>query len=187
MRKLLVLLMLTGLLWACASGQSRTATPGQGEEGMSEGTYSGAIPDQLDVRLERRDREPLPAGALVKFQAIGRGKSPEFNYRWLLYEDGRWFLAWHSGDTSDWQTPFDTDLPASPTKNLGSKVVKEVKKQLQQANFSSQPPYQADKTVEDGSFYVVTARVDDQVHEVIYEAVYPPLVAYLESFVSTYQ
>lgn len=155
---------------------------------MKEGTYVGPIPDQLDVRLQRRDTDPLPPDALIKFQAIGRGKDPSYNYRWLLYTDGRWFLAWHSGDTSgDWQTPFDTPLPVSPTKQLKANVVNDIKKQLQKANFLAQPPYQADQTVEDGTFYVVTAQMDGQTHEVIYEGVYPPLVEFLETIASTYQ
>lgn len=154
---------------------------------MKEGTYSGPIPDQLDVRLQRRDTSPLPPNALLRFQVIGRGKNPANNYRWVLYEDGKWFLAWHSGDTSgDWQIPFDTNLPSAPTKQLKANVVKDVKKQLQQANFPTQAPYQADQTVENGSFYVVTARLDGKVHEVIYESVYPPLVDFLASIVSTY-
>src|SRR5690606_35034612 len=101
--------------------------------------------------------------------------------------DGRWFLAWHSGDTSDWQTPFDTDLPPTATKQLPGAVVNEVKKQLQSADFSTQSPYQVDQTVEDGSFYIVTARIDGKVHEVIYEGVYPALVEFLDTIVSTYQ
>lgn len=150
-------------------------------------TSSGPMPELTDVRLQRRDTDPLPPDALLKFQAINRGKDPSYNYRWLLYSDGRWFLAWHSGDTSDWQTPFDTDLPPTATKQLPGAVVSEVKKQLQSANFAAQPPYQVDQTVEDGSFYVVTARLDGQVHEVIYEGVYPALIEFLETMVSTYQ
>lgn len=143
---------------------------------------SGPIPEQLDERLVRRDKEPLPAGALLKFQLINRGKSPDVNYRWLLYEDGRWFLARHSGDTSgDWQTPFDTDYPAEPTKVLPRKEVEKIRQQLKQANFLAQEPYHLDRGVRDGGYRVVTARLDGRVHEVIYAAVANPLAEYLEN------
>jgi hypothetical protein len=192
--------ILIGALWACGSANDQneplqptvveqTAVPplSTGDNNMSEGTSAGSMPEQLDIRLQRRDTSPLPPDALLKFQVISRGKSPAYNYRWLLYTDGRWFLAWHSGDTSDWQTPFDTELPATPTKQLKANVVNEVKKQLQQADFLTQPPYQADQTVEGGSAYVVTAQIDGKVHEVIYDGDYPPLIEFLETIVTTYQ
>lgn len=145
-------------------------------------TYSGALPAQLDARLERRDRNPLPQEALLKFQVINRGKDPTYNYRWVLYLDGRWFLAKHSGDTSNWQTPFDTELPVTPTKTLKVGDVNEVTQQLRQVNFSTLAPYWLNDTVEDGTFYVITARLDGKTHEVIYDAVSTPLTDFLEAF-----
>jgi hypothetical protein len=154
---------------------------------MREVTYSGPIPEHLDVRLERRDTSPLPPDALVKFQMISRSKRSYLNYRWVLYEDGRWFLARHSGADIDWQIPFDTDLPSTPTRRLPARVVDRVRKQLQDNEFLDQPPYLANKLVKDGDFFVVTARSEGRVHEVIYEAVSPPPVDYLATFVSTYK
>lgn len=152
------------------------------ETTMKEGISSGPIPDKLDVRLERRDTTPLPPNALIRFQTINRGKSPALNYRWILYEDGRLFLARHSGDTSgDYRTPFDTELPSDATKQLESNVVKNVKEHLKQANFLEQAPYQLDNSVDDGGSYVVTARINGKVNEVIYEAVSPPLVDFLRT------
>jgi hypothetical protein len=152
---------------------------------MNERIFSGSIPENLDVRLERRDTTPLPPDALVRFQVINRGVLPDVNYRWVLYEDGRLFLARHSGDISgDYRIPFDTELPTAPTKKLPTDVVNEVKEHLNRANFLEQAPYHLDNNVEDGGFYVVTARINGKVHEVIYEAVYPPLVEFLETIES---
>ncbi len=142
--------------------------------------------NQLDIRLERRDRDPLPPDALVKFQVINRGKDPRDNYRWVLYEDGRYHLARHSGQHENWRVPFDTPLPELPTGQLAPDQVAAVAAQLQQADFFAQPAYQADMTVEDGSFYVITARADDQVHEAIYEALTPPLAQFLEALILTW-
>ena len=154
---------------------------------MREVTYSGPVPEQLDVRLERRDTSPLPPQALVRFQMITRSKRAYLNYRWVLYEDGRWFLARHSPEVDDWQVPFDTDLPSKPTGRLPAKVVDEVKKRLGETKFLDQPPYLANRSVKDGDFFVVTARSEGRVQEVIYEAVSPPPVDYLAAFVSTYK
>jgi hypothetical protein len=187
-KQVLSLALLAYMLWACtaANGQSDPAlVEPTGETEMANVTKSGPIPDQLDVRLERRDTQPLPPDALIRFQVIGRGKNPANNYRWILYDDGRLFLARHSGDTSDWKTPFDTELPQTPTQQLDARVVDEVKNQLRQANFLAQAPYQADETVEDGTFYVVTARIDGKVHEIIYDAVSTPLTDFLATIASS--
>jgi hypothetical protein len=187
MRYLLLLLALSGLLYACTPEGNDASYPGEGDNNVANETTAGPIPEDIDIRLLRRDTEPLPVGAILKFQSIARGKNPANNYRWLLYDDGRWFLALHSGDTSDWQTPFDTELPASPTRTLPRNVLREVRKQLQQANLPGQQPYQADPNVEDGSYYVVTARIDGEEVEVIYDALYPPLVEYLDMLGWTYR
>lgn len=147
---------------------------------MGAAKTSGSVPENLDVRLDRRDKSRLPSEALVRFQAINRGKNPAYNYRWVLYDDGRLFLARHSGDTSgDYRDPFDTDLPTKPTRVLSKDEVSEVKSQLKKADFADQDTYYADPSVEDGTFYVVTARTGGKSHEVIYDGTRPPLVTYL--------
>lgn len=140
----------------------------------------------LDVRLQRRDTSALPEGAWIRFQAINRGKDPSYNYRWLLYENGQWFNAWHSGDTSDWQTPFDTPLPEQPTAELPTTLMQQIREQLLLSQFMSQAPYQRDATIEDGSYYVVTVQRSGQIHEVIYNGVSPAPVAFLEKIVHQY-
>ncbi len=148
---------------------------------MKDDLYTGPVPDQLDIRLERRDTNELPPNALIKFQVINRGKNPQHNYRWVLFEDGRLFFAWHSGSSEDWQTPFDTDLPTSPTTQLKEEIVEEIRQRLQEAEIINQAPYQADKSVQDGGFYIITVRLENESHEVIYEGIYPPLVEFLET------
>lgn len=151
---------------------------------MAHQRYSGAIPDDLNIRLQQRDTSPLPAEALVRVQVINRGQTPQANYRWVLYKDGRWFLNRHSNDFRTWQTPFDSDLPTAPTQILPASRVAEVETALRRADFANQPPYQEDRTAQDGSYIVVTARLDGAVHEVIYNAVYNPLVDYLREFIT---
>jgi hypothetical protein len=146
---------------------------------VSDDLIAGPIPDELDLRLQNRDTSPLADDALVRFQFINRGPHPGINYRWVLMEDGRLFVARHSGDTSDPYTPFDTDLPSDPTTTVDRDVVTRVRDALTGSEFAGQPPYQADPTVEDGTFAVVTARIDGTVHEVIYEAVAPAPVGAL--------
>jgi hypothetical protein len=192
--------LLTYLLGACIAfnqqTESATSTEqtsvsslssSREEHNMDADIQTGSIPKELDLRLKRRDTQPLPPGALLKFQLINRGKEPVVNYRWILYEDGRWFFARHSGADSDWQTPFDTELPKSPTQQLPANVVNEVRKNLQSADFLNQPPYQIDRGVRDGGYRIVTARIDGNVHEVIYVAVNSPLLDSLEKIVTTYE
>lgn len=127
------------------------------------------VPEQLDERVERRDRSELGPQTLLRYQRIGLEKSPAKNLRWELDEDGSLRLARHSGDTSDWQNPFDTELPESPTGTVGADRVEQVRKALADAGFNSQPPYQVGKTAKGGRVEVVTARSGGRVHEVIYE------------------
>lgn len=140
----------------------------------------------LDIRLQRRDTTPLPEGSWLRFQAINRGKDPSYNYRWLLYEDGRWFNTWHSGDTSDWQTPFDTPLPQEPTAELPASLMQQIREQLLLSHFMTQPTWQQDRAMEDGSYYVLTVKHGGQIHEVIYNGTAPSPVSFLEKIVHQY-
>lgn len=127
------------------------------------------VPEQLDERVERRDRSELGAKTVLRYQRIGLEKSPAKNLRWELDEDGSVRIARHSGETNDWQNPFDTDLPSDPTGTVGRERVEQVRRALAEAAFESQPPYQVGKAAKGGRVEVVTARTDGGVHEVIYE------------------
>lgn len=174
------LLALLAMMLAPACPPDTPTTPRPTSATRMGDAVGGPVPSELDVRLERRDDSALDDRTVVRFQRINRGPDPSINYRWLLYDDGRIFVARHSGDTSDPYEPFDTPLPDTPTAVLGDDEVAALRAGLQEADFSSQAPYQVDETVEDGVFTVVTARLGGSVHEVIYEAVQPPPVPRLE-------
>ena len=154
---------------------------------MPKDVQSGPIPGDLDPRLDHRDTQSLPPEALIKFQRMNRGKNPKNNYRWVLYSDGRWFLATNSGADLARDTPFDTELPTKPTKTLPANLVEQIKKALVDANFATLSPYFINPKVDDGSFSVISARIDGKVHEVIYEAYQPPYVELLADVVTNYR
>ena len=187
--------LLAGLTVACNSADhlTRPAQPVDGVSGeaslpsgerskVDEQIYRGPLPDpleQVDARLVRRDINPLPPGAFLKFQLINRGRHPRINYRWLLYEDGRWFISGHSGNEENAGIPVDTELPATPNRQFSAEFVNRVTEQLKEAAFLTQHPYQAHIYAEDGTYYVVTARVNGENHEVIYVNVSTPLTEFL--------
>jgi hypothetical protein len=195
--RIIGLTLLSGLLAACISAEGETLGPGRPtifvdevadeEATMDAGVEGGSVPDALREWYEEWLVYPLPSGALVRFQVVSRGPNPRFNYRWELYQDGRWFLARHSGDTNGSDAPFDTELPSRPTRQLTPDVVAEVLECLEAADFWAQPAYQSNRSVRNGAFYIVTARSGDEVHEVIYEAAYPPLVEFLDEFIYEYE
>jgi hypothetical protein len=142
---------------------------------------SAAVPADVDVRLARRITDPLPDEVVVRFQRINRGPDPRINLWWELTAGGDVYLAAHSSDTSDPDTPFDTPRPDEPTVSLGPDSVADVTAALDAASFAEQPGYQWDPGVEDGTFSVVTARLPDGiVHEVVYEGVDRPPVDTME-------
>jgi len=143
---------------------------------------SASVPTDADTRLARRITEPLPDEVVVRFQQINRGPDPRPNYWWELTTDGDVYLAQHSADTSDPDTPFDTPRPSEPTAALGADAVTEVEAALAAAEFAAQAAYQLQTGLEDGTFSVVTARLaDGTVHEVVYEGVHRPPVDALEA------
>ncbi len=151
---------------------------------MTDEFYAGPLPEGFEMD---RDHDPLPDGALVKFQVIDRGTDPTYNHRWVLYPDGRLFLAWNSDEVDFTAAPFDTELPDEPTAIVDAALVQQVKDELKAAEFLNQHPYQARLKVEDGTTYILTARFDETVYEVIYDACKPPLVAFLENIGYDYQ
>ena len=150
---------------------------------MDSGLKKGPLPKRLSPKLEKRDTRPLPPEALIRLQQISRGKNPSNNFRWLLFLDGRVYHDVHHGGESDWSSPFTDDLAAEPLQTLAAETVADVENWLRQADFLDEPPYQIDENVRGGDIFVVTARLDDRLHEVIYSAVYPPLIDNLWSLI----
>lgn len=143
---------------------------------MDASIKKGPLPRRLSPKLEQRDTRPLPSEALLRLQKISRGKNPSNNYRWVLFYDGRVFHDYHEGDESDWSSPFNDDLAAEATEKLGTETVNNVEEWLRQENFLEEPPFQVDENIRGGDYYIVTARLAGQIHEVIYAAVFPPLI-----------
>lgn len=141
--------------------------------------HAGPVPEDVDDRVVRRDTSSLADGVLVRYQRIGLEKSPARNFRWELHADGTWFLARHSGDTEDWRTPFDTDLPDEPTAVLPADVVEEVRTALAEEGFAGKAPYQRGVTAKGGGVTAVRAVVDGEEHEVLYDNAETPLLELL--------
>jgi hypothetical protein len=151
---------------------------------VDEGIVKGPLPKQLPDRMKLRDQRPLPDGALLRFQQMSRGRSPAYNRRWVLFSDGRVYYDRHRGNERDWSSPFKEDLRPKADTNISPESVKAVESWLREADFFDEPPYQVDHGVRDGDNFFVTARLDDRLHEVIYAAVYPPLVENLLNLIA---
>ena len=141
-------------------------------------TGAGPVPADLDERMRARDTDPLPDGALVKFQAISRSPDPRTNVRWVLDDDGAVRLAYHSRRT-DSAVPFDTKLPRKPTGTVDASTVDEIRTLLDEEGFAELAPYQW-RAGEGGAWFVVTARAGGAVREVIYDRASTPLVDRLQ-------
>jgi YD repeat-containing protein len=140
----------------------------------------GEVPATIDDRVKRRDTSPLPDGAWLRFQAIARAPDPRTNHRWVLYDDGRLYLAWHSRD-SEGDAPFDTDLPDEPTVVLDGATVSELRALVDAGGVASSPPFVQAPDVEGGMWRVVTVRSPDgTVHEVIYDRAGNPMLDRLQ-------
>ena len=146
---------------------------------MNDDFFQSELPEKLDPRLANRDLEPLAPGALVKYQYISRGRNAAGNYRFVLYEDGRWFYTENSGETAAWEQPYNTPLPDQATRQMPPEVIEQTLNLLDQESFFSQSPYQVQLGPREGSFYIVTAQRDGRIHEVIYVNTSNPLVDYL--------
>jgi hypothetical protein len=164
-----------------------TALPAATSKAVAEATtVPQPSPEKQSEGLPRPDArsedDRLPTGALVGYQQISLGMQIPGNYRWILYEDGRWFLSRNSASYSGQRGDFEFDLPTAPTRILPSDIVREVRDQLRAADFLSLEPQFFDPTMQDGARMIVTARLDGRVHEVTYDGASSPLVDYLKRF-----
>jgi hypothetical protein len=142
---------------------------------------SGPLPKDLDARVAARDTTPLGDGVVVRFQRIGLEKSPAKNYRWELHEDGSWYAARHSGETEDWQQPFDTELPQEPVAQVPAEAVADLLELLASEDFADQEPYQVGATARGGRVEIVRALVGGREHEVLYENAETPALEALSN------
>lgn len=146
------------------------ASPGPAPQGVHKGPLPAGLSGCVDA--------VLPDGAFLLFQQIS--SEVRTNYRWLLYEDGRFFMNEHSWG-GDRALAFDTDFPDTPTKRFGPEFVAEVKARLEQPDFFAEEPYQTDTGQQAGRSYCVVARRGGQTHRVFYRFYRPPLVQYLSA------
>lgn len=139
---------------------------------MSGSHATGEVPPVLRQRLSGRDDSPLPEGALVRYQLIGLAPGIGKNFRFVLFSDGRLFAAANSaGAPADDEQVFNTALPEIPTATVAAETVARVEEQLRASEFTASAPYLGNQGVRDGSVMLVTARVDDALHEVWYQNV----------------
>lgn len=159
--------------------------PSGGEAVQGTVSFSGEVPDDLDERVADRDLDPLPDGAIVKFQSISHSPDPRTNHRWVLHANGRLYLAFHSRDTAG-AVPFDRKLPRRPSAVLEPETIQEIHDLLAAERFFDLAPYQA-REGEGGMWRIVTARDGDREHEVIYDRLGTPLVDRLQKVATEVQ
>ncbi len=131
-------------------------------------------------RLAGRDRGDLPDGAILRFEAISRGKDPQNDHRLVLFDDGRTFVAWH-GDERFGDKAFGDE----PAAVLGAGVLDEVRGLLADARLEDGPAHRVDPALEGGMWRIVTARGGDgRVCEVVFEGVPSPLADRMQQLAS---
>lgn len=130
-----------------------------------------AVPEPLDPRLAGRDPADFDRpDEFLRYQRISRGKNPAGNVHWTLDDDGDLRVAWYEGAVEDPMVPFSSPIPTAPNAEVPRSVVRKLRRALRREHFASVAPYQRGETAKGGDFHVITARVGDGVHEVIYDA-----------------
>lgn len=144
---------------------------------------STMLPESLDIRLVNRDQTPMRSNEWLKVQVISMGKLPIYNYKFKLDTRGQLWLCRHSGDANaDYRQPFDQDWSDQPHTSWSVEEMEAARQTLTKANFATQAPYQLDPKMEGGTATVITARVDDQLKEVIYLGGEEEVQAFFRSF-----
>jgi hypothetical protein len=165
-----LLILIAGL---AVAPEGAAAPPRRDAQARTDMTKSSSARAPGWARDLKYDRDALPQGALVKFQLLQRDW-PERNFRYILYPDGRIFLAGHSQERGG---AFDVPLPTTP-RRLGEAVVGEVKALLAG---QALPPYGgAARPGSDSVYYVVTTPADGAARESIWHwrdgVTLPPLI-----------
>jgi hypothetical protein len=150
-----------------ASGATASSSTSTVAVSTTASTTSTAVEPGVDPELAARDRDPLPPGAVVRYQSISRSPDPRSNHRWVLHENGDLFLSMHTPDTAG-AAPFDTPYPAAPTRRLPASEVAEIKALMDDVAFFELPAVVA-REGEGGRWQVVTARDDGREHEVVFD------------------
>lgn len=144
----------------------------------------GQEPLEQAQSASRTADDRLPEGALVSYQRVSMGPGAIGNYRWVLYEDGRWYLGRNSQSYGGGHGPFESDLPATPTRVLTASIVREVEDRLRAGDFMRMESPLPDPTLQDGAETIITARLDGHVHAIRHYGAASPLLDYLARFAS---
>lgn len=118
--------------------------------------------------LAERDKQPVGEGALVRFQKIGMGPGIGRNFRLVVMDDGRLYLARNTEGTSERDAVYNVPLPQEPATMLAGAVVADIRAKMDEVEFFDEGPYVARERVRDGSLSIVTARRHGREHEVWY-------------------
>lgn len=147
-------------------------------------------PEREPMEQARSATQPaddrLPVGALVSYQCVGLGPGAVGNHRWVLYEDGRWYLGRNSKGYNGRSGPFESDLPSTPTRILPPSVVQEVEDQLRAGDFLGMESPLPDPTLQDGAETIIIARLDGEIHGIRHVGAQSPLLDYLAQFAWRY-
>lgn len=171
---------ITMALAAAASGcgGSSEDPPPASTTTTTTGTTGSEAGDEVGSALDRRVRDPLPPGAFVRFQSISQTPDPRSNHHWVLFDDGRLLLVFHSRDTEG-PTPFDRPLPARPVATLTPATVDELRVLLSSDEFRSLPEL-VERDAEGGMWQVVTTRIDGVEREVVFDRARHPIADRLQ-------
>ncbi len=127
------------------------------------------VPAQLAKALDGRIKSPLGEDGLVRFQRIGMAPGITTNFRVVVMDDGRCFVARNKRSAE--RRPgvvYNVPMPDEPTVMLPHEVVAQIRARLDEVGFFAEEPYVEETGVKDGSLSIVTARRDGREHEVWY-------------------
>lgn len=146
---------------------------------MEPNKVRSALPAEFDVRVRRALELPMDPAVVLAVMNVAMAKSPRGNYRYTLTASGALHYVQHSRKADDWQVPFDRPLPSKPSSQVSPAQVSDLLAKLKATGFFSHPGYEADPTVEDGTYWILRARDGKQLHSVVYQNVPPRLSAEL--------
>ena len=143
------------------------------EEAMMEHGNNAQVNTTAIEPLKGADVSPLADDVFIRFQEmklIGRGCTS--NYRFLLYNDGRFFLQENSAencsDLSEGSNRFNEPFADKPTKILGTRELEAIRKSLVEHGYDKLPSHIAPEgKAFDGSMMIMEVRTGTGIKRVI--------------------
>lgn len=158
---------------SAAKKTTKTSPPAKAEQKMTPPPATSPTSEQTLEPVKGADVAPLPAGAWMRFQEIKlAGEGCSSNYRFLLYDDGRFFLQENSSKDDCAARPkgsaFNEPMPKAPKKTLDDKALQTIRDALSKQGFASLPASIAPPAkVFDGSMKIMEVRDNGKVRRVI--------------------